>query len=154
MNNKEIPFFVSGLILVAGVICFVFAVYFNYQIQANTDGSGCAALGFLLILLALICFRPDLLRGPNNYDFSTMRLAVLMIVLLFGMLTLKSGWNAKSLAELKLDESWIYLIGFAFGGKALQSFAEAFHRKHTNPVTNVPKEPKTEEEAPAEKDSI
>jgi hypothetical protein len=53
-----------------------------------------------------------------------MRVAVLMIVGLFVVLTAKAGWGAPDLAHLDLQKQWAWVLAAALGGKAAQSLAE------------------------------
>jgi hypothetical protein len=53
-----------------------------------------------------------------------MRVAVLKVISLFVVLTIKAGWAAKSLADLQLQQTWVWVLAAALGGKAFQSFAE------------------------------
>jgi hypothetical protein len=57
-----------------------------------------------------------------------MRVAVLLVVSVFALLTLKAGWDAPGLDALKIDPTWAWILAAALGGKAFQSFAEATGR--------------------------
>jgi hypothetical protein len=36
----------------------------------------------------------------------------------------KLGWNAGTFEEFTIDSTWVYILGVAFGSKAVQKFAE------------------------------
>ena len=97
--------------------------------SAINDGA-LAACALILILFGSAFVFPTLLQdgtvseagAPN---VSTMRIAVLMIVSVFALVVVKAGWATPTLADLKIDSSWAWVLAAAFGGKAAQSFAEA-----------------------------
>lgn len=37
---------------------------------------------------------------------------------------IKNGWNAGSFEEFTIDQTWVYILGLAFGSKAIQKFGE------------------------------
>ena len=53
-----------------------------------------------------------------------MRVVVLMTISVLVMTTVKLAWTVSSLLEFRIDKSWIYILGLAFGAKAVQRFAE------------------------------
>ena len=86
------------------------------------------ACALLLILFGFALLFPTLLQDGTSAasgaaNVSTMRLAVLMIVSVFTLVVVKAGWGS-TLADLKIDSSWAWVLAAAFGGKAAQSFAE------------------------------
>jgi hypothetical protein len=87
------------------------------------NAGGTAAVGLFLIILGLVYSFPSLLTDDTGAT-STMRVAVLMIVALFVVLTTKAGWGATDLAHLDLQKQWAWVLAAALGGKAAQSLAE------------------------------
>ena len=92
------------------------------------DGS-VPACALVLSMFGFALRFPTLLQdGSTTPDgvpnVSTMRVAVLMIVSAFTLVVAKLGWASPSLAELKIDSSWAWVLAAALGGKATQSFAE------------------------------
>lgn len=87
------------------------------------------AVAMFLFLIGLVFYFPDLLKEDTAGAGSSMRVAVLMVVSVFVLLTLKAGWAVSNLEELKIDQSWAWLIGVTLGAKTAQSFAEAWSRK-------------------------
>ena len=107
---------VVGLIATGILSLFVVPV-------VTMDGS-IPAISVFLLLLGMVFYFPDLLEDPTG-SVSTMRVVVLMTVSVFVITTIKLGWTVASLLEFRIDQSWIYILGLAFGAKAVQSFAEA-----------------------------
>jgi hypothetical protein len=98
------------------------------------------AVSMFLLLIGLVFWFPDLVKDGGGGN-SSMRVAVLMIVSLFLILTLKAGWEATKLDELKIDPSWAWVLGVAFGAKMGQSFAEALGaKKKTAPHHKLPEQ--------------
>lgn len=99
-------------------------------ILARPYQGGAIAAGFFTVIVGLVLRFPTLLQdgsraADNSGNVSTMRVAVLLIVSVFGLLTIKTGWNVPRLEDLKPDSTWIGVLGVAFGGKVFQSFAES-----------------------------
>jgi hypothetical protein len=93
-----------------------------------TDGA-LPACALLLTLLGFAARFPAVLQdGTTNAtgegNVSAMRVAVLMIVSVFTLVTVKAGWSVETLTDLKIDPSWAWVLAAALGGKAAQSFAE------------------------------
>lgn len=86
------------------------------------DGS-IPAISVFLLLLGMVFYFPDLLEDQSG-GISTMRVVVLMTISVFVITTIKLGWTVASLLEFRIDQSWIYILGLAFGAKAVQRFAE------------------------------
>ena len=86
------------------------------------DGS-LPAISVFFLLLGMVFYFPDLLEDQNG-GISTMRVVVLMTVSVFVITTVKLSWTVASLLEFRIDKSWIYILGLAFGAKAVQRFAE------------------------------
>jgi hypothetical protein len=90
---------------------------------------GVVSASFFLVIVGLVLLNPTLLQDGTTTEsgvpaVSTMRVAILLVVSAFTLVTLKAGWAATRLADLKLDETWAWVLAAAFGGKAVQSFAE------------------------------
>ncbi len=95
----------------------------------GATGAIVAACVFAVIVGLVLCY-PTLLQDGSATAadvpaMSSMRAAILLIVSVFALVTLKAGWGASSLEALKLDPSWAWILAAALGGKAFQSFAEA-----------------------------
>ena len=90
---------------------------------------GAIAAGLFLVIVGLVIRFPTLLSDGGTTDsgapsMSTMRVAVLLVVSVFAILTVKAGWAATGLDSLRIDPSWAWVLGAVLGGKAVQSFAE------------------------------
>jgi len=105
-----------------GVAGLVGAALQSWLGQTDKGGS-IAAVGLFLVILGLVFLYPKMLED-DTHATSTMRVAVLMIVSLFVILTIKAGWVAPDLEHLKVQDSWAWVLAAALGGKAFQSFAE------------------------------
>jgi hypothetical protein len=96
---------------------------------ARGSGGGVAAAALFTVIIGVAVRYPTLLQDGSTSpsgapNVSSMRVAVLIIVSVFGVLTLKAGWSATSIEALKINDTWVYLLGVALGAKALQSIAE------------------------------
>jgi hypothetical protein len=112
-----------GLLLVAlGAVGLVGAGVMALP-RWGADAGGLAAGGMFLVILGLVFFYPTMLED-DTHSTSTMRVAVLMVVSLFVVLTVKAGWSARGLDDLRLHQEWVWVLASALGGKAFQSFAE------------------------------
>ncbi len=107
------------LLVVAGVVGLAWAGIR----AADTNAGGIAAVSLLLVILGFVFYFPSLL-DDDTHQTSTMRVVVLLVVSLFMVLTMKAGWEAHSLADLQLQEKWVWVLVAALGGKAAQSFSE------------------------------
>ena len=114
-----------GIILIAiGVVGLALAAGLRF-IDGFLVPGDLPAVAMIFLFIGLVFYFPDLLKDPSNGG-SSMRVAVLMVVSLFVILTLKAGWTVTNLEELKIDQSWAWLIGVTLGAKMGQSFAEAW----------------------------
>jgi hypothetical protein len=112
-----------GLGLVSlGLIGFLFEALFGKACHIPDNG-GVPSASVLFVMVGMAFYFPDLLQGPDG-GFSTMRMIVFMIILVFVMLTVKIGWQTTSFDEFRIDNTWIYIVGLAFGGKVFQTFGE------------------------------
>jgi hypothetical protein len=112
-----------GLFLVAAGALGLSWAAIETLLDGPANAGGVAATGLFLVILGMVFWFPTLLSDDTGAT-STMRVAVLMVVALFVVLTTKAGWNAPDLEHLKLPETWVWVLAAAFGGKAFQSFAE------------------------------
>ena len=58
-----------------------------------------------------------------------MRVIVFAVVMVFVFIYVKLGWTAGTFEEFTIDSTWIYILGIAFGSKAIQKFAEEDENK-------------------------
>jgi len=118
-----------GNLLISGGALSMLAV----EILALPYHGGAIATAFFVIIIGLILRFPTLIQdGTTNSNdtnnASMMRIATLLIVSLFAILAIKTGWETPRLVDLKIDPTWIGVLGVALGGKVAQSFAE--NQKH------------------------
>jgi hypothetical protein len=71
-----------------------------------------------------MCFYFPSLLEESKGEVSTMRVVVFAVVMVFVFIYVKIGWNAGLFEEFKIDSTWVYILGLAFGSKAIQKFAE------------------------------
>src|SRR5215216_3290094 len=89
------------------------------------DQGALPAASFLSLLIGIAFAFPSLLKGPGtNAGFSTMRIVVFAVVLLFCTIYMKIGWSIGKMEEFTIDKQWIYILGLAFGSKAFQRYSE------------------------------
>ena len=123
-NGEEISLvrIIGFILMVIGIICIL-----NYGFSSSTpdleEAGGRIALLFFIIMLGFVMMFPSFLTEDGSM-MSTMRLISFIIVIVFAMAVIKIGWKADSFDKLKVDATWIGLIGFAFGAKATQKFFE------------------------------
>jgi len=121
---------IIGLVLIAlGFIGFLIELIpFGTKISQNenlvqfTSGSIPAA-SFLSIMIGFVFYFPSMLEEAKG-EVSTMRIIVFAVVMVFCMLYIKTGWETASFQKLSIDDTWVYILGLAFGSKAFQKFAE------------------------------
>lgn len=92
-----------------------------------------AAIGFLFTMLGLLLLFPSLLSdGTKAIDgeipLSTMRFAVLTVVILFVVITFRAAWVV-GLDNLEVNSTWAWILAIAFGGKVGQSGIEWFAQR-------------------------
>jgi hypothetical protein len=120
------------------------------ELLGYTPGSA-AAVVFVLLLSALVLRFPRLIMDGNaaeGGEASTMRIAVLAIITTFCALLLRTGWHDGALPSLENQGNWVWLLTAAFGGKALQKYAEVRDNK---PPAGGPKPPDKPADKPADK---
>lgn len=119
MNNSQR---FGALLVVLGLAGFALAVVLRFGPVANSPGELPAA-SLLFILIGMAFYFPQLLEDENK-GLSTMRLMTFMVVSLFSVVAMKIGWLARSFEDWKVTETWVYILGLAFGSKLFQSFNE------------------------------
>ena len=99
------------------------------QVPAEILASSLVALSFGVVLRCPSLLCTDSLAGAQVRRLSATRLAGILILPASALALLKSGWNAPSLGELKLDLTWVYLVGAVLLSEVLQSVAGARQRR-------------------------
>jgi len=122
MESTPLQHRLGALLLGTGMVGFVVATFGRWASTAPIPGE-VPAVSLFFVIIGLVFYFPDLLKDETKAT-SSMRVVVLMTVSVFLLLTVKSGWSANSLSELKLDQSWAWVLAVALGGKVLQSFSE------------------------------
>ena len=120
--KRELNQVIGAVMFAIGAIVFLVAGFMQVQ-----SGSVPAA-AFLIILLSIGCYFPELFQDGSNAP-STLRICVLMVVSVFAVMTVKVGWVFTDFSQFFVHESWIYILGLAFGAKLTQSFAELISGK-------------------------
>jgi len=137
--KKAIDFLerVGQYLVLAGILGFVAAIVISLIPKAITyidgiasDGT-IAAVSFIFLLLGSAFAFPGLLRARSDDEqsYSTMRFVVLAVILVFSAVTIKIGWQTSSFEDFKIDSTWVYILGLAFGGKVAQTFTEDDNQK-------------------------
>jgi hypothetical protein len=110
-----------------------FAATAAWPILAASSGAHASAPGdipaasLVLLLLGFAACFPSLLTDGSGEGYSTMRVAVLAIVCVFCLVTVKAGWSAQGAGELTVTDSWWHVLTVALGGKVAQAFAEKWN---------------------------
>ena len=120
--NKIYERFGQFLIIV-GVAGFIAASILSFTAYAGFDKGALPAAAFFFVVIGLVFCFPTLLQEADG-GVSTMRVIVLTVVMVFAIIHVKIGWTAGSFTDFKIDNTWIYILGLAFGSKAFQKFAE------------------------------
>jgi hypothetical protein len=114
--------FGRGLILL-GAIGFGTAAILSFTDYSGFDEGALPAASFFLILIGMVFHFPTLLQEADG-GISTMRVVVFAVVMVFSVIHLKIGWNAGTFKDFNIDQTWIYILGLAFGSKVFQKFGE------------------------------
>jgi hypothetical protein len=122
MNTANSQKFGAWLINL-GVIGLIAAVVLNFIPNITIDKGAIPAVSIILIIIGMCFFFPQLLQDDSG-GVSTMRVMVLSVVVVFVLIYVKIGWSASSLEEFSIDRTWVYILGLAFGSKAIQKFGE------------------------------
>jgi Ca2+/Na+ antiporter len=110
-----------GIITILG--CGIYEIYKDGCANQKAVSS-VMSIGFLITMLGMAFFFPDLLKSKLDGTTSTLRIAVFMVVAVFVFLVVKIGWTCPSLKEFQLDSTWAYVLAVALGAKTVQSFSE------------------------------
>lgn len=94
--------------------------------QASSAPGDVPAVSLVLLVLGFAAWYPSLLTDGSGEGYSTMRVAVLAIVLVFSVVVLKAGWSVQGGGELTVSDSWWRVLTVALGGKVAQAFAESW----------------------------
>ena len=123
---------IGQYLVIAGILGFVAAIVLSlipkaisYVDGIASDGT-IAAVSFVFLLLGSAFALPGLLRenSKDEQSYSTMRFVVLAVILVFSAVTIKIGWQTSSFEDFKINTTWVYILGLAFGAKVAQTFNE------------------------------
>lgn len=124
MKTEKINVVLGISLIIAGVIGFVVSVFVSmFSYASNFDNGALPAISFFIISLGFAFYFPDLLRDEQK-SLSTMRMIVFMTVSIFAIISIKIGWTARTFDEFRIDRTWVYILGLAFGSKVFQKFSE------------------------------
>src|SRR5437868_175147 len=119
-------FFISALVIAFGqAIWEVLSAFRVPHVPELTVGGGAAALTAVLFAVGLLCQAPVLILDDSPQaggEPSAMRILALAIVLIFCVLTLRTGWYHGTVPTISGE--WIGILMAALGGKVAQSFVE------------------------------
>lgn len=110
-------------LITAGVAGLILAAILSFTIYSGVDKGAIPAVSFLFVMIGMCFYFPSLLEESKG-EVSTMRVVVFAVVMVFVFIYVKIGWNAGLFEEFKIDSTWVYILGLAFGSKAIQKFAE------------------------------
>ena len=110
-------------LIIAGVVGLILGAILSFTIYSGIDRGAVAAVSFLFIMIGMCFYFPSLLEESKG-EISTMRVVVFAVVMVFVFIYVKIGWNASTFEEFTIDSTWVYILGIAFGSKAIQKFAE------------------------------
>ena len=110
-------------LIILGIAGFITAVIFSLTKYSGVDRGAIPAVSFLFVMIGMCFYFPTLLQEDKG-EVSTMRVAVLAVVMVFTFIYVKLGWNAGTFENFSIDSTWIYILGLAFGSKVFQKFAE------------------------------
>ena len=115
-------------LIIIGVVGLVAAAIISFTIYSGIEGGAVPAISFLFIMTGMCFYFPSLLEEAKG-EISTMRVIVFAVVMVFVFIYVKLGWTAGTFEEFTIDSTWIYILGIAFGSKAIQKFAEEDENK-------------------------
>jgi hypothetical protein len=122
MKSFNVPLFGLWLI-VLGTLGFAASVIISFTVYSGMDNGALPAASFLSIMLGVALAFPSMLQDTGG-GVSTMRVMVFVIVVLFCTIYFKIGWTISKFEDFKIDRTWIYILGLAFGSKVFQRFGE------------------------------
>lgn len=116
--------FFGFVLITIGIIYFITCLILTgLEFKKQCGGHEISVVFFTTMMGVSFAF-PEMLKGPQSDEMSTMRITVFMLTNVICMLLLKVGWEAQSLEAIGLDSSWVGVIAFLFGAKAVQSYFE------------------------------
>ena len=110
-------------LVVLGTIGFAVASILSFTEYSRLDEGALPASSFAFIIIGMAFAFPSLLQESKG-EVSTMRVIVFTVVMVFAIIYIKIGWTAGSFSEFKIDSTWVYILGLAFGSKVFQKFGE------------------------------
>jgi hypothetical protein len=123
-NVTEVRFKQLGFVLVSlGLLGFLADAIINFTPLGVYDNGSLPAASFFLVMIGFSFCYPSMLE-ENKGSLSTMRIIVFAVTIVFCVIYIKMAWNTASFSNLSIDKSWIYILGLAFGSKAVQKFGE------------------------------
>jgi hypothetical protein len=115
---------IIGVVLIlSGLLALIIIVFRSLEDKSGSDNTF-AAVAFFFIMIGFSLTFPALLMSNTKGGYSTLRIAVFMIVCVFVFLCVKIGWNCTDLKDFKLDSTWGVILTAALGSKAIQSWGE------------------------------
>ena len=122
MQVKNLKLF-GFILLCAGIIGFLADGVISFTPLAQLDTGILPAASFFSIMIGFaFCFPSLLEESPGS--LSTMRIIVFAVTLVFCIIYIKLAWTSSNFESLRIDKSWIYILGLAFGSKAFQKYGE------------------------------
>jgi hypothetical protein len=110
-------------LILMGALGFMTAAALSFTDYSGLDEGALPAASFFLILIGMVFHFPTLLQEAKG-EMSTMRVIVFAVVMVFCIVHLKIGWTAGSFKDFEIDNTWVYILGLAFGSKVFQKFSE------------------------------
>ena len=117
------PSRIGKVLVVIGIAGFLIAVILSFTPLSGLDTGALPAGSFLITMIGLAFAFPSMLEESPG-SISTMRIIVFAVVMVFCVIYLKIAWSVGSLGSFTIDNSWIYILGLAFGSKVFQKFGE------------------------------
>lgn len=120
MDTKKL----GNWLIILGIVGFVIAVIVSIFAYAGpADNGSIPAISFFFIMLGMAFYFPDLLQDESK-SLSTMRVVVWITIMVFAIVAVRLSWQVKTFDEFKIDRTWVYILGLAFGSKVFQKFSE------------------------------
>jgi hypothetical protein len=116
------------LLILLGIVGFIAAVIIYYTPLAGMDRGALPAVSFLILLIGFSFSFPTLLMDEKG-GLSTMRIVVFAVVLVFCTIYIKLGFIMDSFEQFTIDKEWVFILGLAFGAKAIQKYTEQEEEK-------------------------
>jgi hypothetical protein len=125
------------LLIIVGVIGFAASAIVSFTCYSGLDHGTLPAVAFLIVMLGIAFAFPTLLEEGAG-QLSTMRIVVFAVTLVFCTTYIKLAWSTGSFENFKIDSTWIYILGLAFGSKAFQKFGEKDDNSGNGNTPDVP----------------